>query len=181
MTAVTTPAHGTAVIATAGGVTYTPAAGYSGSDQFDYTLSDGNGGSATGTVMVGVGLDTDSDGLIDSTRPWRRHRPEQAGHGQRQDPRRARGRRVTHTDPLDDDSDDDGLLDGNEDTNKNGVVDADETDPLKVDTDSDALQDGTEPGSTSRRARTPRSPSSSPTRTRRRRPTRARPTPTAAA
>jgi VCBS repeat-containing protein len=35
-------------------VTYTPAANYSGTDSFTYTLSDGMGGSATGTVNVTV-------------------------------------------------------------------------------------------------------------------------------
>uniref|UniRef100_UPI000594989D GEVED domain-containing protein n=1 Tax=Thiofilum flexile TaxID=125627 RepID=UPI000594989D len=53
------------------------------------------------------------------------------------------------TNPLDADSDDDGLSDGAEDANKNGVVDAGETNPLNVDTDSDGLQDGTEKGVTS--------------------------------
>ncbi|MBN1944368.1 MAG: hypothetical protein JW797_01775 [Bradymonadales bacterium] len=64
---------------------------------------------------------------------------------------------VTH--PLDDDTDNDGILDGNEDPNYNGAVDIvvmggtgttgeGETDPLKRDTDDDGLQDGTELGFT---------------------------------
>ncbi len=53
---------------------------------------------------------------------------------------------ISTTSPFDDDSDDDGLLDGTEDANKNGVVDADETDPRSNDTDQDGLQDGTEQG-----------------------------------
>lgn len=50
------------------------------------------------------------------------------------------------TNPNDADTDDDGLLDGEEDANHNGVVDAGETDPRNVDTDGDGLQDGTELG-----------------------------------
>ena len=54
----------------------------------------------------------------------------------------------TTTNPLDDDSDDDGLLDGSEDANANGAEDtaAGETDPLAADTDGDGIQDGTESG-----------------------------------
>ena len=54
----------------------------------------------------------------------------------------------TCADPLDADSDDDGILDGTEDQNHNGLVDAGETDPCNVDTDGDGLQDGTELGYT---------------------------------
>lgn len=53
---------------------------------------------------------------------------------------------ATTTDPLDDDSDDDGLLDGNEDTDHNGAVGDGETDPTDADTDDDYLLDGTERG-----------------------------------
>ena len=49
VTAVTQGAHGTAAV-TATGVSYAPAANYFGSDSFTYTISDGNGGSATATV-----------------------------------------------------------------------------------------------------------------------------------
>ena len=52
-------------------------------------------------------------------------------------------------DPFDDDTDDDGLLDGpgsGEDVNANGIVDASETDPRSADTDGDGIQDGTELG-----------------------------------
>ena len=50
------------------------------------------------------------------------------------------------TDPNDSDSDNDGLLDGQEDANHNGVKDANETDPNKADTDSDKMPDGYEKG-----------------------------------
>ena len=53
VTANTAPTNGT-VTRTGGSATYTPAAGFSGSDSFGYTLSDGNGGTATGTVTVSV-------------------------------------------------------------------------------------------------------------------------------
>ncbi len=48
---------------------------------------------------------------------------------------------ATTTDPLDDDSDDDGLLDGDEDVNGNGVVDEGERDPNNSydDTDGDGI------------------------------------------
>lgn len=53
VTAVTQPAHGSASF-TANGVTYTPAAGYVGTDSFTYTVSDGAGGTATATVSITV-------------------------------------------------------------------------------------------------------------------------------
>jgi outer membrane protein OmpA-like peptidoglycan-associated protein len=53
LTAVGSPAHGTAVIA-ADGVAYTPTAGFLGEDSFTYTISDGRGGEASATVHVSV-------------------------------------------------------------------------------------------------------------------------------
>jgi outer membrane protein OmpA-like peptidoglycan-associated protein len=53
ITAVSTPAHGSATIG-AGGISYTPTLGYSGTDSFTYTISDGRGGSATATVTITV-------------------------------------------------------------------------------------------------------------------------------
>jgi outer membrane protein OmpA-like peptidoglycan-associated protein len=53
VTAVTQPAHGT-VSFTASGVTYTPAAGFVGTDGFSYTISDGQGGTDTATVAITV-------------------------------------------------------------------------------------------------------------------------------
>ena len=47
--------HGTVKLNANGTVSYTPAAGFAGSDSFAYTVSDGNGGSDTATVTVKVG------------------------------------------------------------------------------------------------------------------------------
>ena len=43
---------------------------------------------------------------------------------------------ATVTDPLKDDSDDDGIVDGNEDLNRDGRVDPGETDPSSADSDA---------------------------------------------
>ena len=51
---VTTPAHGTAKINTDKTITYTPAAGYTGSDTFKYTIRDAAGKKATATVSLTV-------------------------------------------------------------------------------------------------------------------------------
>ena len=53
LAAVGTPQHGTAVI-DAGKVRYTPAAGFSGTDTFTYTVADAFGTTAAGTVTVAV-------------------------------------------------------------------------------------------------------------------------------
>lgn len=52
--AVTQPANGTTTINAGTAITYTPTAGFYGSDRFSYTISDGQGGSATATVDVTV-------------------------------------------------------------------------------------------------------------------------------
>ena len=54
VTAVTGPAHGSAVINANNTVTYTPATGWFGADNFTYTISDGNGGTASATVSITV-------------------------------------------------------------------------------------------------------------------------------
>ncbi|ROQ39754.1 CshA-type fibril repeat protein [Frondihabitans sp. PhB188] len=55
VTGVTTPSHGgTAVISGAGVLTYTPATGFSGTETFDYTVTDTSGQTATTTVTVTV-------------------------------------------------------------------------------------------------------------------------------
>jgi len=55
VTAVTATAttHGTVVL-TSGSITYTPATNYNGAADFGYTVSDGNGGTASGSVTVTV-------------------------------------------------------------------------------------------------------------------------------
>jgi len=50
----------------------------------------------------------------------------------------------THTDPLDSDSDDDDLTDGQEDADHDGKRDETETDPNDEDTDDGGVPDGVE-------------------------------------
>ncbi len=54
VSAVGTPAHGTATISAGTRISYTPTAGYAGPDSFTYTLADGNGGFDTATVTIDV-------------------------------------------------------------------------------------------------------------------------------
>ncbi|MDY1005563.1 Ig-like domain-containing protein [Curtobacterium sp. CFBP9011] len=49
-----TPDHGTVYVGKDGSYTYTPAPGYSGPDGFDVTVTDGSGGTTTGTVTITV-------------------------------------------------------------------------------------------------------------------------------
>ncbi len=51
VTSVTQPAHGSATF-TASGVSYTPTAGFVGTDSFTYRISDGANGTATATVTI---------------------------------------------------------------------------------------------------------------------------------
>jgi hypothetical protein len=50
----TLPANGTVNVAANGGFTYTPAAGFIGTDSFGYTISDGNGGNASATATITI-------------------------------------------------------------------------------------------------------------------------------
>lgn len=50
----TQPTHGTVVVDSIRDIVYTPNAGFSGADTFEYTISDGNGASATARVSVSV-------------------------------------------------------------------------------------------------------------------------------
>jgi len=54
VTGVTQPANGEAVANLDNTVTYTPASGFAGSDSFTYSISDGQGGTASATVGVTV-------------------------------------------------------------------------------------------------------------------------------
>ena len=72
----TSAAGGTVAMAADGTFTYTPAAGFSGTDSFTYTAADGRGGEATATVAVTVEPPPDPDALpyyIDALLP-----PEEA-------------------------------------------------------------------------------------------------------
>jgi outer membrane protein OmpA-like peptidoglycan-associated protein len=53
VSSVTAPTNGTATIS-GGGVLYTPRTGFTGTDTFNYTVSDGKGGTATASVTVTV-------------------------------------------------------------------------------------------------------------------------------
>jgi hypothetical protein len=66
VTAVTANAntHGTVVLA-AGNVTYSPALNYNGPASFTYTINDGNGNTATGTVNVTVNAVDDPPAAVD--------------------------------------------------------------------------------------------------------------------
>jgi hypothetical protein len=87
--------------------------------------------------------DTDEDGLSDGVEVGAIQPDEVAGcHGLQ-----AAGTNYHNPyemDPLNPDSDGDGLEDGEEDLNGNGWLDPDETDPSIVDTDRDGLEDGVE-------------------------------------
>ena len=54
VTAATAPAIGTVVVIADNTITYTAATGFSGTDSFTYSVSDGNGGNATASVTVNV-------------------------------------------------------------------------------------------------------------------------------
>ncbi len=72
VTDATTPADGTVVVNEDGTVFYTPAAGFSGTDTFDYTITDGTAtDTATVTVAVGNGTPT----AVDDEASTRRNQP----------------------------------------------------------------------------------------------------------
>src|SRR2546422_7412901 len=60
-----TPAHGSAAMNPEGTITYTPALNYNGPDSFNYTISDGHGGTATATVDVTVTAVNDAPSAVD--------------------------------------------------------------------------------------------------------------------
>jgi hypothetical protein len=66
ITSVTDPPHGAATNNVTS-VTYTPEADYFGSDSFNYTISDGNGGSDTATVNVTVNNINDNPDAVNDT------------------------------------------------------------------------------------------------------------------
>ncbi len=60
VSSVGSPTNGSAVLEANGSITYTPDADYNGSDSFTYTVSDGNGGTDTGTVNVTINAVNDA-------------------------------------------------------------------------------------------------------------------------
>lgn len=70
-----------------------------------------------------VDIDDDDDGLLDSSEA------------------------LLGSDPLVQDTDGDGIIDGQEDVDGNGVIDVGETSPTQADTDADGLDDGVEAAS----------------------------------
>jgi len=139
-------------------VLYTPAIGFEGVESFSYTIEDGNGGSATGSAVVTVtdDVDTDGDGLTDGEEALLGTDPEDAdsdgdGLTDGEEVIGPDGNALSgdETDPLDADTDDDGLSDGAEVDGPDGdPATADGTDPNAADTDADGVQDGTEAGVT---------------------------------
>ena len=65
VTANTDPSQGTVAINADGSLTYTPKAGYNGPDSFNYTISDGKGGSDTATVTIDVTPVNDGPDAVD--------------------------------------------------------------------------------------------------------------------
>jgi hypothetical protein len=65
VTSVAVPAHGVAAVATGGsGVTYAPSANYFGADSFTYTVTDGQGATAVGTVSITVTAVNDAPSFV---------------------------------------------------------------------------------------------------------------------
>jgi hypothetical protein len=62
VTSVTAPGNGAALINANGTITYSPNAAFTGADSFNYTISDGFGGTSTATVTVTV---TAAAGVLD--------------------------------------------------------------------------------------------------------------------
>ena len=63
----TDPAHGSVTLNANGSFTYTPDANYNGPDSFDYTVSDGQGGTDTATVTITVTAVNDAPVAGDDT------------------------------------------------------------------------------------------------------------------
>ena len=56
---------GTVVVNADGSVNYTPPADYSGTDSFNYTISDGNGGTSSAVVVINIGATNDPPQAVD--------------------------------------------------------------------------------------------------------------------
>ncbi len=90
--------------------------------------------------------DSDEDGLFDAIEVGiiKPADPEAENDCHGLEPAGSNYRNPNFLDPLNPDSDGDGLLDGEEDFNGNGWVDSDESDPTLEDTDRDDISDGIE-------------------------------------
>ncbi|HON09098.1 MAG TPA: cadherin-like domain-containing protein [Verrucomicrobiota bacterium] len=65
-----TSANGGVITFENGVITYTPKENYVGTDSFTYTISDGNGGSATGTVFITVAYELKIQPLVKVENGW---------------------------------------------------------------------------------------------------------------
>ncbi|WP_010232327.1 cadherin-like domain-containing protein, partial [Gillisia marina] len=63
----TNPSNGIVVLNENGTFTYTPNANYNGQDSFEYTISDGNGGIDTATVLITVVPVNDAPVAVDDS------------------------------------------------------------------------------------------------------------------
>jgi uncharacterized protein (TIGR03382 family) len=88
--------------------------------------------------------DSDNDGLLDGNETGVTLESAPSGTNRGSDNFRADADPTTTTNPRLADSDTDTLLDGEEDTDRDGRLDANETDPNKLDTDDDSLADNIE-------------------------------------
>ncbi len=131
LSAVSGPAAGGSAVIENGQIRFTPEPGFEGTVVVNYTVSDGNGGSADGALTIVVDLDGDDDGIPDD---------DEDGLGTSRD---------------NPDTDGDGLCDGDvtvvgiciagegaatrTDTDGDGIIDA-----LDLDSDDDGISDRTE-------------------------------------
>ncbi len=119
-----------------------------GPDESDPTIADTDGDGILDGDEAREGTkrntcDTDEDGLSDGVEVGAIQPDEVNGcHGLQ--PAGTNFHNPYGMDPLNPDSDADGLTDGEEDLNGNGWLDPDETDPSMVDTDRDGIEDGVE-------------------------------------
>ena len=67
ITSIATPANGSAIITGDGKISYTPEDDFTGTETFEYTISDGNGGTDTATVTVTVTDPNDAPDAVDDT------------------------------------------------------------------------------------------------------------------
>lgn len=119
------PTRGDFQILPSGEVEFIPAYTKAGLTRAIYTVRNSEGGVADGLIIVHVNflgsplVDSDGDGISDAI---------EVASG--------------CLDPFDTDTDDDGIPDGIEDFNRDGIVDLFETDPCNPDSDGDGLCDG---------------------------------------